>query len=102
MFFPPASGMQFTSWVIIGGIFQGFVRRRHFRWWMRYNYVLAAALDAGVAFGSLLVFLCFFLPKGGIAFNWWGNTVWQNTNDAMAAPFTVLPPNSTFGPSTWS
>ena len=69
---------------------------------MRYNYVLAAALDAGVAFGSLLVFLCLFLPKGGIVFNWWGNTVWETTNDAMAAPWQVVAPNTTFGPTSWS
>ena len=64
--------------------------------------MLSAALDAGVVFGSLLIFLFLYLPKGGIVFNWWGNTVWMNTNDAMAAPFTVLAPNSTFGPETWS
>lgn len=102
MFFPPGTGMQFTSWIIIGGIFQGFLRRRHFRWWMRYNYVLAAALDAGVAFGSLFVFLFLYLPKGGITLDWWGNTVWQTTNDVMAVPWTALPPNATFGPSKWS
>lgn len=102
MFFPPCTGMQFTSWFIVGGIFQGFMRRRHFRWWMRYNYILAAALDAGLAFGTLLVFLCLFLPKGGITFNWWGNTVWQMTNDAMGVPFKMPPVNQTFGPSSWS
>ncbi|EKM60787.1 uncharacterized protein PHACADRAFT_246918 [Phanerochaete carnosa HHB-10118-sp] len=103
MFFPPCTGMQFTSWFVIGGVFQGFLRRRHFRWWMRYNYVLAAALDAGLAFGSLLVFVCFFVPKGGnLTFDWWGNTVWQNTNDAMGAPFKMPPVNQTFGPTTWA
>lgn len=102
MYFPPCTGMQFTSWFLVGGIFQGFMRRRHFRWWMRYNYVLAAALDAGLAFGSLLVFVCLVLPKGGIIFNWWGNTVWQTTNDAMGMPFTMPPVNQTFGPTSWS
>ncbi|PSS37094.1 hypothetical protein PHLCEN_2v1060 [Hermanssonia centrifuga] len=99
MYFPPATGMQFTSWFIGGAIFQWFVRRFHFRWWMRYNYVLAAALDAGVAFGAIFVFLFTSLPKGGLTLDWWGNTVWMNTNDAMAMPFTLLAPNATFGPT---
>lgn len=101
MFFPPCSGMQFTSWFLVGGVFQGFLRRRHFRWWMRYNYVLAAALDAGLAFGTLLVFVTLVVPKGGLVLNWWGNTVWQTTNDAMGAPFKMPPINGTFGPTTW-
>lgn len=102
MYFPPANGMQFTSWFIAAAIFQGFMRRFHFRWWMRYNYLLSAGLDAGVAFGGILVTLFTALPKGGIPLVWWGNTVWQTTNDAMGMPFTLLPPNATFGPSTWS
>ena len=99
MYFPPCTGMQFTSWFLVGGIFQGFMRRRHFRWWMRYNYVLAAGLDAGVAFGALAVFLFTALP--GKTLNWWGNMVWLNTNDAMGIPFYMVPPNSTFGPTQW-
>ena len=102
MSFPPVTGMQFTSWFLVGAVFQGFLRRRHFRWWMRYNYIVSAALDAGVVFGSLFIFLFLYLPKGGITFEWWGNTVWMNTNDAMGAPFQLVAPNSTFGPETWS
>jgi len=42
---------------------------------MRYNYILSAALDAGLAFSTILVFLALGLPKaGGIELNWWGNT----------------------------
>ncbi|KAJ3558412.1 hypothetical protein NM688_g940 [Phlebia brevispora] len=99
-YFPPTTGMQFTSWFIAGAIFQWFVRRFHFRWWMRFNYVLAAALDAGLAFGGILVFFCTGLPK--VTLNWWGNTVWMNTNDALGMPFMMPPPNSTFGPTQWS
>ena len=100
MFFPPVTGMQYTSWFIVGAIFQWFVRRFHFRWWMRFNYVLAAALDAGLAFGVLLVFLTTALPQKSLV--WWGNTVWMTTNDALGMPLNILPPNSTFGPTQWS
>lgn len=72
----------------------------HFRWWMRYNYVIAAALDAGLAFGTILVFLFFALPKGGITLSWWGNDVTFTTLDANAMPW-LMPENGTFGPTQW-
>jgi len=99
---PPASGINYSSWFMVGFIFQYLMRRFHFRWWMRYNYILAAALDAGVIFGSVLVFLCLALPKGGLTLNWWGNTVWQKTFDAMGMPAAMVAPGSFFGLQTWS
>ena len=69
---------------------------------MRYNYILSAALDLGVGLALIVIFFTLLLPKGGIYLNWWGNTVWQNTLDAMGAPFTMLAEGETFGPSTWS
>ena len=102
-FFPGDTGTQFTSWFIAAAIFQFFIRRYHFRWWMRYNYVLAAALDAGTTFSVILIILITGLAKGGngLTLNWWGNTVWQTTNDAMGIPWISLAPNSTFGPAQW-
>ncbi|KAK0505821.1 glutathione transporter [Armillaria luteobubalina] len=99
---PPASGINYASWALVGFIFNWYIRRFHFRWWMRYNYILSAALDAGTAFAIILIFLCLQLPKGGIILNWWGNTVWQNTADAMGLPLKTLNPGEIFGPSTWS
>lgn len=53
---PPATAVNYVPWAIIGFIFQFVIRRRHFSWWAKYNYVLSAALDAGVAIGALFVF----------------------------------------------
>ncbi|KAG8220066.1 OPT oligopeptide transporter [Butyriboletus roseoflavus] len=100
-FMPPATGINYVSWFVVGFIFQWFMRRYHFRWWMRYNYILAAGLDAGVAVGILFIFFFLQLPKGGVTLNWWGNTAWQNTADALGTPFRVVPPGQTFGPSKW-
>ena len=72
---------------------------------MRYNYILSAALDSGVAISLIVIFFALQLPKGGtININWWGNTVWQNTLDSHGAPFYTLQPGETFGPAagTWS
>jgi OPT family small oligopeptide transporter len=97
-FIPPASGINYTMWAIVGFFFNFFMRRNHFRWWMRYNYILSAGLDAGVGLSLLVIFFCVQLPKGGATLNWWGNDVWQNTADAMGTPFYVLSPGATFGP----
>lgn len=53
---PPACAVNFVPWTIIGFIFQYSIRRRHFAFWAKYNYVLSAALDSGTAVGVLLVF----------------------------------------------
>jgi len=99
---PPANGINFASWAIVGFVFQWCMRRYHFRWWMRYNYILSAGLDAGVALSMVVIFFLLQMPKGGITLNWWGNTFWQHTADAIGTPLYAMPPGETFGPSTWS
>jgi OPT family small oligopeptide transporter len=99
---PPATGINFASWAIVGFIFQWFMRRYHFRWWMRYNYILSAGLDAGVGIGLIVIFFLLQMPKGGITLNWWGNTVWTTTADALGTPLYTMPTGQLFGPSTWS
>ncbi|KAI0374504.1 OPT oligopeptide transporter [Pilatotrama ljubarskyi] len=97
---PPATGINYSAFTAVGAFFQWFMRRFHFGWWLRFNYILSAGLDIGVSLGLVLVFFCIQYPKGGVELNWWGNTVWQNTFDAMGMP--ALIPNGTFGPSEWS
>jgi hypothetical protein len=53
---PPASAVNYVPWAIIGFIFQYVIRRRHFSWWTKYNYVLSAAMDSGVAVSIVFVF----------------------------------------------
>jgi OPT family oligopeptide transporter len=95
---PPASGINFSSWFLAGFIFQYVLRRRYFRWWLRYNYILSGALDSGVGISLILIFFCLQFPRGGINLNWWGNTVWQNTADANGIPYIPLASGQTFGP----
>ncbi|KIJ45258.1 hypothetical protein M422DRAFT_207611 [Sphaerobolus stellatus SS14] len=97
-YIPPASGINVISWALVGFVFQSWIRKRHFRWWMRFNYILSAGLDAGVALGIVIIFFALQLPKGGINLDWWGNNVWINTLDAQGVPFITLAANETFGP----
>lgn len=103
---PPASALNYVPWAIVGFIFQYVIRRRHFSWWTKYNYVLSAAMDSGLAISIILIFFCLQYPKNGtIALNtiqsWWGNTVYTATADGKAMPLLTLPEGSTFGPTTW-
>ncbi|XP_078430058.1 oligopeptide transporter 7-like isoform X2 [Wolffia australiana] len=68
---PPATAVNYTTW-IIAGFFSGFVVYRYRReWWQRHNYVLSGALDAGLAFMAVLLYLCLGLEN--ISLSWCGN-----------------------------
>jgi hypothetical protein len=67
---PPATAVNYNAWLIIGVAFNFFVFRYRKRWWQRYNYILSAALDAGVAF--MVVLLYFTLSMENRNISWWG------------------------------
>jgi OPT family small oligopeptide transporter len=102
---PPATAVNYVTWAIVGFIFQFVIRRRHFGWWTKYNYVLSAALDSGLAVSAVLIFFILQYPKNGNIGvglqNWWGNTVHLNTADANGTPLITLAPGEIFGPKTW-
>jgi OPT family oligopeptide transporter len=67
---PPATPLNYNAWVIVGTIFNYYVFRYRKQWWQRYNYILSAALDAGVAFMGVLLY--FSLGMEGKSVTWWG------------------------------
>ncbi|KAF5340391.1 hypothetical protein D9611_007769 [Ephemerocybe angulata] len=103
---PPATAVNFVPWALVGFIFQYVIRRKHFSYWTKYNYVLSAALDAGTAVGLILIYFCLQYPLGGkIGENtiqqWWGNRVFQETLDWKNAPLKQLGDGEKFGPLQW-
>ncbi|GLB36767.1 putative oligopeptide transporter [Lyophyllum shimeji] len=103
---PPATAINYVPWAAVGFIFQYVIRRRHFSWWTKYNYVLSAALDSGVAVSILLIFFALQFPKKGTIGattlgSWWGNTVPFTGADFKGTPVRPLAPGTTFGPSKW-
>ncbi|KIJ40174.1 hypothetical protein M422DRAFT_107595, partial [Sphaerobolus stellatus SS14] len=81
---PPATALNFVPWALISFIFQYVIRRRHFSWWAKYNYVLSAGLDAGVAISVIVIFFTLQFPKHGSIGShsvqtWWGNKGFKNT-----------------------
>lgn len=66
----PATSVNFTCWIVVGSIFNHFIFKYRKRTWQRYNYVLSAALDAGLAFMGVLLY--FSLTMDNISISWWG------------------------------
>ncbi|KII89388.1 hypothetical protein PLICRDRAFT_41036 [Plicaturopsis crispa FD-325 SS-3] len=104
---PPASAVNFVPWTIVGFVFQFVIRRRYFAWWTKYNYVLSAALDSGLAISVVVIFFCLQFPANGTIGattlqTWWGNTVYMNTGDYNGVTLKTLGPDEQFfGPSSW-
>lgn len=68
---PPATAINYNSWILVGTIFNFFIFRYRKDWWQRYNYVLSAALDAGVAFMAVLIYVTVGLENKNLY--WWGS-----------------------------
>ncbi|KAF8263625.1 OPT oligopeptide transporter [Lactarius quietus] len=103
---PPATPLNYVPWVLICFVFNYVIRRRHFGWWSKYNYVLSAGLDSGYAVGLIIIFFALQYPKNGTiglhnVQSWWGNVVYQNTGDFVGVPDKVLVEGETFGPASW-
>ncbi|KAG8844061.1 hypothetical protein FRB96_003294 [Tulasnella sp. 330] len=103
---PPATAINYIPWAIVGFIFQFVIRRRHFAWWAKYNYILSAGMDSGLALSIVVIFFCLQYPKNGqigidTVATWWGNTVYINTADAASLPYLPLPDKGYFGPDSW-
>ncbi|PON71783.1 Oligopeptide transporter [Parasponia andersonii] len=69
---PPATPLNYNAWIIVGTIFNFFVFRYRKQWWQRYNYILSAALDAGVAFMGVLLY--FSVGVENKSLSWWGTS----------------------------
>jgi len=103
---PPATAINYVPWAIVGFVFQYVIRRRHFSWWTKYNYVLSAGLDAGVAVSAVLIFFILQYPMNGdigktTVQAWWGNNVMWETADGKGTPLLTVKEGEFFGPREW-
>ncbi|KAI1134035.1 small oligopeptide transporter [Hypoxylon sp. FL0543] len=101
---PPATGINYSSWYIVNLIFNKIIYKRFYAWWSKYNYVLAASLDVGLAISGIVIFFAVTYGPNVQFPDWWGNTVWQNTADGQGLPWLSMPDVGYFGPpnGTWS
>ncbi|KAH7328547.1 OPT family small oligopeptide transporter [Stachybotrys elegans] len=98
---PPATPLNYLSWGIVGFVFQFWIKRRHFGWWSRLNFLTSSGLDLGLALGTLFIFFAFTLhdiepPQ------WWGNSVVAGTMDVQDTAIRAhVAPGQKFGPDSW-
>ena len=85
-------------WGIVGFFFNKWIRSRARGWWLNYNYILSAALDSGLAFGTIVIFFALQMTNKNPP-SWWGNNVVETTLDAQKNAVRItLPKGQTFGP----
>lgn len=90
----------YTPGLEISFIFMYYIRRHYLAWWTKYNFVLTAALSAGVALCAILIFAT--LQVTNVSIPWWGKTV-SNAGvdgDGTATIFPI-PAKGYFGPDRW-
>ncbi|KAL8286132.1 hypothetical protein RQP46_004620 [Phenoliferia psychrophenolica] len=93
---PPANVAMYSLWFITGYIFNYLIRKRAFGWWKRYNYLLSASLDTGVALATIIIF--FALSYNNIKLVWGGNTIGNDTADTKGTPWLTVAKGQHFGP----
>ncbi|KAG5981536.1 hypothetical protein E4U55_002840 [Claviceps digitariae] len=98
---PPATPLNYFSWGIVGFLFQYWIKKRHFGWWSRLNFLTSSGLDLGLALATLFIFFAFSM-RGIEAPRWWGNDVVTSTMDAQGTAIQGrVMEGERFGPETW-
>ncbi|KNG49420.1 sexual differentiation process protein isp4 [Stemphylium lycopersici] len=98
---PPATGLNFSVWAIVCYVFNYEIKNRRNAWWKKYNMMLSAALDSGLAFGVVVIFFGIVYPGWMSNFKWWGTEVYKQGCDWQACPYKEVPKGETFGPGSW-
>lgn len=90
-----------TNGLYVSFIFMYWVKRRYVGWWEKYNYLLEAGFDVGIALSAIVQF--FALSWSGISLKWWGNSVATQGLDFASynqeAPLLPIPSQGYFGPA---
>ncbi|KHN99567.1 small oligopeptide transporter, OPT family [Metarhizium album ARSEF 1941] len=98
---PPATPLNYFSWGIVGFIFQYWVKKRHFGWWRRLNFLTSCGLDLGLALSTLFIFFAFRM-HGIDPPRWWGNEIADSTMDAQGTAVQGrVASGQVFGPKSW-
>ncbi|TWU70544.1 hypothetical protein ED733_000623 [Metarhizium rileyi] len=85
-----------TPGFILSYVFMYWLPRHRLAWWSKYNYVLSAALTAGLAVSALIMFFAVgYHPK---SLTWWGNTVSTAGVDGQQVGWMPIPDRGYFGP----
>ncbi len=89
-----------TPGFILSFIFMFWLPKHRLAWWEKYNYVLSAALTAGVAISALIMF--FAVGYNPIKLDWWGNRISFAGVDGRSVGILPIPEKGYFGPEKGS
>ncbi|KAK3689215.1 OPT oligopeptide transporter protein-domain-containing protein [Podospora appendiculata] len=92
----PSNMSYKTPGFILSIIFMYWLPRHRLAWWEKYNYVLSAALTAGVAVSALIMF--FAVGYNPVKLSWWGNKVSGAGVDGSQVGILQIPERGYFGP----
>ncbi|KAL2809107.1 OPT superfamily oligopeptide transporter [Aspergillus granulosus] len=95
-YIPPATGINYGSWAIVGLFFGVFMRRRHNAWWRRYNFILSSSLESSVSFGGMVIFFAVYYSGVSGRLKWWGTEVYKDTCDWKGCPYLAIPASGKF------
>ncbi|KAJ5530302.1 hypothetical protein N7527_003695 [Penicillium freii] len=96
-YLPPATGMNYGSWAVVGLTFGWIIRKRLHSWWSKYNFVLSSAMDSSVGIAGALIFLTIYFTGASKHFKWWGTDVHKNTCDWKGCAHLSIPKGEKFG-----
>ncbi|KAF4463394.1 opt family small oligopeptide transporter [Fusarium albosuccineum] len=65
--------------VVLGVLFNFFIKRRYTAWWEKYAYVLTSSFNAAIGISALVMY--FALHHSNIMLEWWGNRVFNEGVD---------------------
>ncbi|RDW82268.1 OPT-domain-containing protein [Coleophoma cylindrospora] len=96
----PSNMSYKTPGIILSFVFMYWLPRHRLAWWEKYNYVLSAALTAGLAVSALIMFFAVgYNPK---SLHWWGNQVSSAGIDGSSKGLYPIPARGYFGPERGS
>ncbi|KAK3901545.1 OPT oligopeptide transporter protein-domain-containing protein [Staphylotrichum tortipilum] len=96
----PSNMSYKTPGFILSFIFMYWLPKHRLAWWEKYNYVLSAALTAGVAISALIMF--FAVGYNPVKLEWWGNKVSSAGVDGRSVGILPIPERGYFGPEKGS
>lgn len=95
---PPSTPYNYTLFFSMSYVLYR-IREQWPKWFKKYNFVMGAGVESGVAIAVVIIFLCVQYPGGKLS--WWGNNVWKNTYDYDYKKYYTVKKGETFGYDKW-
>ena len=75
--------------LIVGTVFNFYIKRRYLAWWEKYAYVLTSSFGAALAISAVIIF--FAVQYKQVSITWWGTTVSSAGCDGSGCTLKTVP-----------